>query len=328
MIFFGLDGGASKTDIIVANCEGTVLAATRDKGSNYSSLGGAENFRRAITQYVTKALDKAQLNASALTEAAFGLPTYGEVEETEEIIPAILHDLLPHCKIDIVNDAVVGWSGSLGGRPGINIAAGTGSIGYGIDEKNNQARVGGWSTLFSDEGSCSWIGIRAMVMFFKQSDGRLPRTILYDIFKEAFHLTKKDIYFLDNFLGRFRTDKSEYAKMQLLAYQAYLQGDPTIEPLYNRAAWELSELVRALIRKLEFSNSVPVQVSYSGSLFKVGELILAPFRKYLSDMNVELVPPAYPPNIGAVALAARNHLDEAKLATMLFHISTSLNDQG
>ena len=326
MLFFGLDGGSTKTDIIISDECGHVLASTHNSGSNYSGLGSAENFRRALKQYISGALETAGITPDQIAEATFGLPTYGEVEETEVTIPAILHELMPGCgKINIVNDSVVGWAGSLSGRPGINIVAGTGSIGFGADQQGNQARVGGWSTYFSDEGSCSWIGIRAMTQFFKQSDGRLPRTVLYDIFKEHFHLTKKDIYFLNNFMGRFKNNKAEYAKMQLLAYQAYKQGDESMVRLYDQAAWELSEMVRALIGKLHFNLDVPVLVSYSGGLFKTGETILAPFRAHLSSQNVKLQPPIYAPNIGAIIYSAHSHLSDGQIKDLANALTAQLN---
>lgn len=316
MHFFGLDGGSTKTDLLIADHEGHVRAHVLSTGLNYSVLG-YEGFKAHAQKLVSEALGQAGLKPTDIACATFGIPAYGEIEETEVTIPEILGGIFPADRLRIVNDGVVGWSGSLSGMPGINVVAGTGSIAYGMDPKDNEARAGGWSTEHADEGSCSWIGIRAMAMFFKQSDGRLPRTVLYELFKERFALTKKDIYFLDNFGDLFTRDKSQYAKLQLLAYKAYQLGDPTMQPLYDRAAWELSELVRALIERLDFGADEPVPVSYSGGLFKTGDVILKPFRRHLSALNVRICRPEYPPNVGAVAYSARSFLSAAALRAML-----------
>ena len=69
------------------------------------------------------------------------------------------------------NDAVCGWAGALAGEDGINIVAGTGSIGYGEFE-GRAARAGGWGELFSDEGSAHWIAREALSLFSRMSDGR------------------------------------------------------------------------------------------------------------------------------------------------------------
>ncbi|MDI9461849.1 MAG: BadF/BadG/BcrA/BcrD ATPase family protein [Bacillota bacterium] len=321
-----MDGGSTKTDIIIADEYGCIMASTHNSGSNYSSLGCELNFRCAMSLFVGEDLEIAGIMSAQITEVTFGVPTYGEVEETKVTMLAILHELMAGCgKVNIANDAVVCWAGSLAGKPVINIVAGTGAIGFGIDQHGNQARVGGWSTYFSDEGSCSWIGIRAMTRFFKQSDGRLPRTVLYDIFKEHFQLVKKDIYFLNNFMGRFKNNKAEYAKMQFLAYQAYQQGDESMARLYDSAAWELSEMVRALIRNLHFGEQEPVLISYSGGLFKTGETILAPLRTHFSLQNVNLLVPAYAPNVGAIIYSARSYLPTDWITAMANSLTALLN---
>ncbi|MDR0388489.1 MAG: hypothetical protein LBH73_00285, partial [Spirochaetaceae bacterium] len=206
----------------------------------------------------------------------------------------------------IVNDAVVGWSGSLGARPGINIVAGTGSITYGADSHGGECRVGGWSLYFDDEGSCTWVGLRAMSAFFKQSDGRLPRTPLYEIFREHFQLTK-DIYFSEIANRDLSNERGRFAKMQLLAEKAFRAGDPTMEALYREAAERLAAMVKATRDQLRFDGPAPV--SYSGGLFKAGEVVLAPFARAIDELGMELQRPQYPPFIGALALAASESLD-------------------
>ena len=64
--------------------------------------------------------------------------------------------LLGHRRYRCGNDMVCAWAGSLGGEDGINIVAGTGSIGYG-ERAGASARAGGWGEVFGDEGSAYWI---------------------------------------------------------------------------------------------------------------------------------------------------------------------------
>jgi N-acetylglucosamine kinase-like BadF-type ATPase len=87
------------------------------------------------------------------------------------------------------NDMICGWAGSLGCEDGINIVAGTGSIGYG-ERQGESARVGGWGEAFGDEGSAHWIAIQGLALFSRMSDGRMARGPLYDRVVEAFSLRK------------------------------------------------------------------------------------------------------------------------------------------
>ena len=230
MYFLGCDGGSTKTEFILSDETGAILSHRIYSGCNYSHLG-RDGFKRHMACCIGEVLADAGITKGDVTSAALGLPTYGEVEETEETIPAVIAALLPFDRVRLANDAVMGWAGSLGAQPGINVVAGTGSIAYGMDGAGNEKRVGGWNLFFSDEGSCSWVGIRAMTTFFKQSDGRLPRTALYDVFKEHFSLTKKDIYFVGNIAEFMKNQPSQFAKMQLLAEKAYLMGDGTMKKL-------------------------------------------------------------------------------------------------
>ena len=98
----------------------------------------------------------------------------------------------------IVNDSAAGWAGSLGLEEGINLVAGTGSIAYGQNKFGTEARAGGWDDGFSDEGSCYWLGKKALELFSKESDGRVKKGKLLEIFRYNFNL-KNDFDLIDIF---------------------------------------------------------------------------------------------------------------------------------
>lgn len=319
MLFLGCDGGSTKTEFILADHTGNVLSHRFYPGYNYASIG-KDAFRECMQSALSEVFSEAEVVGGEITHAVFGLPSYGEMEITEIDIPQVIDEILPGKCVTIVNDAVIGWSGSLGGRPGINVVAGTGSICYGEDENGHQVRVGGWSLIYGDEGSSCWIGRMVLSIFFKQSDGRLPRTALYGIFKERFNLAKKDIYFLDSLYGEPFKKPSSIAKLQLLAEEAYNCGDMSMQAVYEAAAKELVEQVVSVRNQLSFDIVKPVEVSYSGGLFKSGELIMKPFREMISRENMKLTAPEYPPYIGALAIGAGKHLDAAEINEMLKNV--------
>lgn len=315
MIFLGCDGGSTKTEFMLANENGELLSHLILPGCNYGYLGYAD-FERLFRNAFDKMKIESGVSGKEITFAAFGLPAYGEVEETETAIPEILSRLIPSDRMRIVNDSVVGWSGSLSARPGINIVSGTGSITYGVDPKGNEMRVGGWSLVFCDEGSCSWIGRQAIRAFTMQCDGRLQRTVLYDLFKKHFSLNTKDIYF-SNTLLEIPNNSSLLAEIQLIVLDAFRQGDASVIPFYDEAAELLVDTAIAIRSHLEFDQDQPVNVSYSGGLFKAGKLILKPFLKKLKENYFCAVEPKYPPSIGSLALAASKFLDQISLDVIL-----------
>lgn len=322
MIFLGCDGGSTKTEWLLADETGRVLSHRTFAGCNYAFLG-EEGFRDLMASSVQALLDDGKITADQVTSAMLSLTVYGEVPGTEESFPRILGEILPGCPIQIANDSVAGWGGSLAGRPGINIVAGTGSVAYGEDQAGNACRVGGWSLFFADEGSCSWVARQLITEFVKQADGRHPRSAVYEELRREMGLTH-DLYFSGYLQTEIRQNSALLAKLQLVALRAARQGDPAAQDIYRRAAEELTETADAIRRQLDFPAGEPVPVSYSGGLFRAGETIMVPFRACMERAGYTLVQPKYSPVLGALILAARGHLSLAESDAMADRAATQL----
>ena len=80
--------------------------------------------------------------------------------------------------------------GRSAGEDGINIVAGTGSIGYG-ERRGKTARAGGWGEVFGDEGSAYWIAVQGLNVFTRMSDGRLPKGSLHAAFTASLRLERR-----------------------------------------------------------------------------------------------------------------------------------------
>jgi N-acetylglucosamine kinase-like BadF-type ATPase len=61
-------------------------------------------------------------------------------------------------RVTVISDVEGALLGALGGRPGLLVLAGTGSIVMGRDERGRLARAGGLGPLIGDEGSAFWLG--------------------------------------------------------------------------------------------------------------------------------------------------------------------------
>lgn len=133
------------------------------------------------------------------------------------------------------NDAVAGWAGSLAAKPGINVVAGTGSVAYGRDPQRHGCRVGGWSLFFADEGSCSWVARQLITEFVKQSDGRRPRSAIYEEVRSALGITK-DLYVSGYLQTEVRNNSALLAQLQPVALAAARRGDTSALDIYRRAA--------------------------------------------------------------------------------------------
>lgn len=61
-------------------------------------------------------------------------------------------------RVRVLADAQAALIAALGGRPGVLVLAGTGSIVVGRDGRGRWARAGGFGPLLGDEGSAFWLG--------------------------------------------------------------------------------------------------------------------------------------------------------------------------
>jgi len=295
--YVGVDGGGTKT---------AICATSPDSSELFSEITDSASWREyginAVVRNIRDVICALPVDEKGhIAGVAMGLPYYGESEDGDRELERAIREAFPDTQIYLTNDVEVGWAGSLGLRSGINVVAGTGAIAFGKDESGKTARSGGWSEFFGDEGSCYWMGRKVMELFSKQSDMRMPRDELYSTVRSELDL-KSDFGFIDLMYGEFISNREKVAELQMLAKKAALSGSPSAISLYGDAAKELCLLVTAIREQLSFSER-PFLVSYSGGLFKTGELILHQFSEGVINAGGRLSRPDHEPVLGALLLA-------------------------
>jgi N-acetylglucosamine kinase-like BadF-type ATPase len=303
-VFIGVDGGGTKTAFALVSAEGRLLA--RHVGPTCSYLSAGYDGAKAVLEQGVKALlARSHVPLAEVEYAFFGLPAYGEDSETSPLLDALPIDLFPLGNYRCDNDMINAWAGSLACRDGINIIAGTGSIAYG-ENVGKSARCGGWGELFGDEGSAYWIGRAGLALFSKMSDGRCPRTPLYDIFRQHFDV-RQDLDISGIVLGDWRGERHRIAALCQLVATAAGAEDGYALGIFADAAAELASIVDCTRQSLAFVGGVTVPVSHSGGVFEAGNIVKQPFRAALRARyeHYELVEPRFSPSVGAAIYAAR-----------------------
>ena len=302
--FLGVDGGGTKTAFVLTDASGRELAR-HEGGSSYHIQVGFEALHALLHEGVQAVLDKAGASPDDIIFAFFGLPAHGEDSQVQPFLDVIPEAVLGHHRYACGNDMICGWAGSLGGEDGINIVAGTGSIGYG-ERQGRSARGGGWGEVFSDEGSAYWIAVQGLNAFSRMADGRLPRGPLHDLLMRELEL-KSDLDVCGYVYARSGPQRDRIAGLSRLVARAAAQGDEAARRIFADAGRELATIVEAIRRRLEYQPGESVTLSYSGGVFQGGELILQPFRQQLSlySPDYRLITPRFSPAIGAALYAAR-----------------------
>ena len=299
--FLAADGGGSKTDMALYDARGKPIASLSCSRSAYIDMG-VERAAFVLGACLDSLLKEAGVERARLAGAAFCLSSVGESPEKDEALHKALKTLCPNALM--VNDSLGALYAAHAGKPGIVIVSGTGSIAAGLDETGNAARCGGYSPLFSDEGSSFWFGYKLMELYAKQDDGRLKRGPLHEVVGSA--LGVKNAYQLMSFAERASAnDRAEIAALQPLAQQAAEKGDEDALTLYEQAACELALLALGVLGRLRFQ-STDIRVCCMGGTFRAGALLLEPLERRLSEKGCVLVPPAlHAPVQGAFLLCCR-----------------------
>lgn len=297
--YLGIDGGGTKTAFLLADENGNTAAQYEARGCSYKEYG-MEAVAEDLKNGALHCLMEAGADWESLGGIAIGLPCYGESRREDQRLAALLEQSFAPVLLLITNDVEVGWAGSLGLKAGINVVAGTGSIAFGKNSRRESARAGGWSSFFGDEGSCYWLGRRAMELFSKEADGREEMGALYRVIMEKFSL-EDPMDFIDLMEDEYVPCRSKVASMQRFLLEAAKAGDANAIDLYRQAAEELGKLIHGVAQRI----SVPGEtfgISYSGGLFHAKEFVLPVLEKWIGRCGGYLVLPKFTPVQGALLL--------------------------
>jgi N-acetylglucosamine kinase-like BadF-type ATPase len=301
-LFLGVDGGGTKTQFVLVDRDGNLIASHEGPSSYHLEIG-IDGLRDVLAGGLAALFGRAAIDGSAIAHAFFGLPAHGEDSVAQVLLDALPEPLLGHRRYRCGNDMVCAWAGSLGGEDGINIVAGTGSIGYG-ERRGRSARAGGWGEVFGDEGSAYWIAVQGLNVFTRMSDGRLPRGPLHAAFRASLDL-RADLDLCAKVMNAHT--RGSIAAMSQLVARAAQDGDVLAIRIFDDAARELAAVAEAVREALDFEPGEAVALSYSGGVFNAGALILGPLQRHLEAHSgaYRLQAPIVAPGAGAAIYAAK-----------------------
>lgn len=301
---FLIDAGASHTRAVIARADGGILSRAAAGGSNLFAVGAAAADAQ-LTAAIRAALAGARLAAQSVAVAVIGSASVGYDGSDRRAVAAVLKRLLPRARLRILADVTLGLHAALKGEPGVVIVAGTGSIVLGRNRSGRLQNAGGWGWLLGDEGSGQWLGRHALAAAARGWDGAGPATALTGLVLR--HLRVRSGSSLVTRVYRPLMSPAQFGALAPLVTRAAAAGDAVALALVREAAEALAAQTCSVIRRLRLE---PAPVSYQGSVFTAGEVILAPLRRALrlearrhGLRGVSLVPPALPPLAGAFLLA-------------------------
>lgn len=166
MRVIGLDAGGTKTELLARN------PAT---GEEWRLSGPAANVQRSGAESAADVLSALILDAMGEGTdpvAAFaGVAGAGRPDEQRALSDALRARLPANVVVGVTHDADIALEGAFGGRSGIVVIAGTGSVVVARTPGGAIERAGGWGYLLGDEGSGHAVGLAALRCLTAVFDG-------------------------------------------------------------------------------------------------------------------------------------------------------------
>ena len=292
----GVDGGATKTvAALLRRADGRAFGSRA--GPSNADAVGADAASAAVNAAIAEVLSAADVDGAEVSSAVLALA--GTSTGDARLEAARTFGLR---SAQAVNDVVAAWAAGTAARPGIAAISGTGSHVFGVDERGETWKAGGWGHVLGDEGSGYWIGLNALKAALTYRDGSGPATSLLGATCDEYQLERIELL-PDLVYGKPLT-KSEVAALAARVAREAEAGDEVARKLFERAAQDLARQVAAVVTNLDFGDE-PFPVATVGGTFRAGAVLLEPFTRAVLEAapRAEPRPPALPAIAGPLILA-------------------------
>ncbi|MGE7667446.1 N-acetylglucosamine kinase [Ureibacillus composti] len=278
-IILAIDGGATKTSLLLRSESGNVIFEKTSSGSNYQTIG-AEKVVSILTDILFKAYQATNCsNIDCAVFAMAGIDTERDLITVKQIIETACSNVpfsINHLIVE--NDVLATLIGLTKGSPGALLISGTGSIAFATDGRDTFTRTGGWGHRAGDEGSGYFIGREILQTIFRTADGRNTKpTILTELVLKKLEI--KSVEQLNSWLYQEQYTNAQTASISSVLPEAIVLEDELAINIAQNAAKELSLLALTTVRKLEIGNT-PFTMHLNGGVFKHNTFILEEFKQY------------------------------------------------
>lgn len=287
-----VDSGGTKTDLVLFDLSGRVIARHRGPGCNGMDIGKEE----ALQRMVTMIRNIASLSPSPISSfygGIAGILPLGDYMSEE------IRSILPEAVINVEDDGPELISGTIGHKDGCGMVCGTGSSLFIRREGKPLEKIGGKGYLIDTGGSGFELGRDAICMAFRSLEGRCGHTALQELVGKEMKLPPeqwlKAIYDIKTggrpFIARFSNT----------IFEGIAMGDKTSLQIAQKGAALLGDLTRAAER---FFNGRFTVVMSGGIVFSHPEY--AQMIKEASSPEADLILATAAPIYGAMVGALWN----------------------
>lgn len=299
-IVLAVDGGGSKTDLLLLDLHGEVVAWERGSGCNPQTMGWG-TVRAELDRLRSLALAAAQgrtLVAQHVYLAGLDLPAELDAARDE-----LAHWAVGRTTVVLDNDLFALLRAGTDAADAVAVVCGTGINAIGVRADGATARFPSLGEISGDWGGGAGLGAAALWHAARAEDGRGPDTALRDAVPARFGLDSVRAVFEGLHFGRIPQDA--VPTLTPLLFAAAEQGDAVAASVVDRQAEEVVVMAASIVRRLGLE-AVAVPVVLGGSVLAAREPRLVAHVEAGIAAHVPLATAAWftaPPVQGAALLA-------------------------
>ena len=171
--YLGIDGGGTKTDLVLADKNGNIIRETSAEQCNPFDIGFS-NTKSVLQDSIYEICDGIPIS-SVIAYAGIAGTIAGDFSKSFKE----LFDQMGFKKYGYGSDNENIIKAGLGSDDGVTVIMGTGICVFAVKGKKKH-RISGWGYLFDDGGSAYNVGRDALHSYFSYIDGSGEYTTLYD----------------------------------------------------------------------------------------------------------------------------------------------------
>ena len=288
-LMIGIDGGGTKTELVLFSKHGEVLNKVRCAQTNPIDIG-MERCCQILDEGIQRLLCDT-VNVQGIFAGIAGT----SVDDNAKRIADHLKKKFNISRVWVDSDAVNVIASRISGTDGMALICGTGSVLF-ARENGQVHRVGGWGYLFDESGSAYDIGKDAIRAALAQLDGMGERTMLVDMLR-----TELQSELWDSLNKLYSKGKLYIASLAPLVFEAAVQGDQVASEIIQKNVSHLALLINTAQKLYQCGNEIVA----CGGIFDHRRDVLIPMLEQLVSADIKFIIPELPPVYGACVECCR-----------------------
>lgn len=262
--YIGVDGGGTKTALVLFDENKNVLATAEGTGSNHETLQGSfEEAANVIMDGIKELCEKQGITIDDIDAVLMGLAGIDHEFQLEAISDEF--DDLGLKNYSIYNDGFIVIKAGVGKGAGIGYNCGTGTCCNSIDSNGDMLQIGGFSELSGDVGNGHYIAIEAFRIAYDDICLKKRKSLVTEYFAKETGVKDRDTL-LASIIKIQGLESEKYIRLLIDAFfYAANNGDEAALEVIEIMAQRGADFISGHINNMVF-NEDTVNVVLSGSI--------------------------------------------------------------